>query len=116
MFYNEVYGEVKSKVGFLKEDVIIYVNVFGNADLRYVADNLKRALCSVKDQLYVIVSWSNPPPNVLERLSELEKKLEGSFLIVPLLLPKMSLGKQRDVTLRYVRLSTLNTLSLWRKM
>jgi hypothetical protein len=89
----------------MKEDIIIiYINAFGNADLNYAIENLKRALCNMKEQIYFIfiISWSNPPPDVLERLSEFEKKLKGLFKIIPLLLPKCGSAKQRDITLRYI--------------
>jgi len=87
----------------MKEDVVIYINAFGKADINYAIENLKRALCNMKEQTYVIISWSNPPFNVLERLSEFEKEeLKGLFKIMPLLLPKMGSAKQRDITLRYI--------------
>jgi hypothetical protein len=40
----------------MKGDIIIYVNVFGDADLKYVTENLKKALCNGKEQIYVIAS------------------------------------------------------------
>jgi GT2 family glycosyltransferase len=56
----------------------------------------------MKEQTYVIISWSNPPHDISERLSEFEKKLRGLFKIIPLLLPKWGSAKQRDITLRYI--------------
>jgi hypothetical protein len=52
--------------------------------------------------VYAIISWSNPPPNALERLFKLEKELNDRFKIIPLLLPKIGLGKQRNLTLHYI--------------
>jgi len=86
----------------MKGDIIIYVNVFGDADLKYVTENLKKALCNGKEQMYVIVSWSNPSSNALKKLSELKGELNDYFKIIPLLLPKMGSPKQRDITLRYI--------------
>lgn len=59
----------------MKGDIIIYVNVFGDADLKYVTENLKKALCNGKEQIYVIASWNNSSSNALKKLSELKGEL-----------------------------------------
>jgi len=63
----------------MKGNIIIYINVFGDADLKYVTENLKKALCNGKEQIYVIVSWSNPSSNALKKLSKLKGELNDYF-------------------------------------
>jgi len=86
----------------VEEDIVIWINTFGNQNLNYTVENLKRATCNIKGKIYVVISWGNPPFNVLERLLEFENEVKKLFKIIPLLLPKWGSPKQRDITLRYI--------------
>jgi len=58
----------------VEEDTFICINTFGNQNLNYAIENLHRASCNIKGKIYVIMSWSNPPFNVLERLLGFENE------------------------------------------
>jgi hypothetical protein len=81
--------------------VAIVVNIFGNADLSYVVESLRNAGL-VNEQIHVVLSWSNPPPNALAAVDLLRKAVNDAFDITYLPLPKMGSGKQRDLTLGFV--------------
>jgi len=58
----------------VEEDTVICSNTFGNQNLNYAIENLHRAICDIKGKIYVIMSWSDPPFNVLERLLGFENE------------------------------------------
>jgi len=61
-------------LGIVEEDNVICINTFGNKNLNYDIENLHRATYDIKGKIYVIMSCSNPPFNVLERLLGFEKE------------------------------------------
>jgi hypothetical protein len=56
----------------VEEDTFICINTFGNQNLNYAIENLHRATCNIKGK--IMLSWSNPPFNVLERLLGFENE------------------------------------------
>jgi len=55
-------------LGNVEEDTFICINTFGYQNLNYAIEKLHGATCNIKGKIYVIMSWSNLPFNVLERL------------------------------------------------
>jgi hypothetical protein len=58
----------------VEEDTVICSNTFGNQNLNYAIENLHRTTYDIKGKIYVIMSCSNRPFNVLERSLGFEKE------------------------------------------
>jgi GT2 family glycosyltransferase len=83
--------------------VTIVINLFSNVSVENVVENL-RNIGAFPEPINIIISWSDPPSNAIHIVHFIRKRLNGrfNFNLIYLPLPKMGLGKQRDLTLKYV--------------
>jgi hypothetical protein len=87
-------------------DVVVIINAFNNVDLSHVVESLRNI--GITESIRIVLSWSNPPSNAPSIVNSLKEAIGNAFDIIYLPLPKMGLGKQRDLTLRFVLASFPN--------